>query len=164
MPALSKEQIHRRVLESLGPDGLTSGPLAAIPFLIELDGLVPLAVYAFTITDPPGGRDADELKIQLIVPGQGRGERGTLEEPDDDTFLILLGYSQKYDVFVLWDAYLHRDFAFSKNCQVRLQAIVDAQLTGLGRQTRQLRSGLETVIVARPDHLREALSSRVRVG
>ncbi len=57
--------------------------------------------------------------------------------PDNESYVILLGYSVDYDVFVLWDAYKHRDFAFSKNCQVRIEPIKTAQIKGLGQTTAQ---------------------------
>jgi hypothetical protein len=164
MPALPKSEIHERIVEALGSDLEYAGDVESVPFVIKCRGLVRVAVYAFTVTDPPGGRDAQELKIQLIAPGQGRGERGTFTPPDEDTFVVLLGYSALHDVFVLWDAYKHQDFAWSKNCQVRLPAITDARLTGLGLQYRELSTGPETIIVARPDHLHSALVKRVHVA
>ena len=163
MPAIPKPELHRLVLAALEDASPAHGALEDVPFLLQAKGLIPVAIYAFTVTDPPGGRDADELKIQMIAPGQGKGERGSLPAPDEDTCPILLGYSRHYDVFVLWDAYKHVDFSFSKNCQVRLQPLVDASLTGIGKQARQLRStGLETILAARPDHLHAALAERIR--
>lgn len=159
---MSKAELAQKILESLGAAVQSHSPVANVPFRIELPGLLPLAIYAFTVTDPPGGRDPRELKIQLIAPGQQRGERGSFLVPDDDDFVVLLGYSSHYDVFVLWDAYKHPDFAWSKNCQVRLTEINDAVVTGLGRRERRLHGdAIETIITARPSHLRDALASRI---
>ena len=58
------------------PCRASSMDVSNVPFLLKPTGLLPLAVFAFTVTDPPGGREATELKIQLIAPGQGRHERG----------------------------------------------------------------------------------------
>jgi hypothetical protein len=163
VPALPKSVLAQHVIDALGPDLISHGHVDDGPFRIEVVGLLPLAVYAFTVSDPPGGREPDELKIQLIAPGQERGERGNFEAPDEESYVILLGYSQDYDVFVMWDAYKHLDFAWSKNCQVRLAPIKDAQISGLGYRDRILRSGMrERIIVARPDHLVRALGERVR--
>ena len=164
MPALEKPQIHRKILDALDDRVERHGDVDDVPFLLKPTGLLPLAVFAFTVTDPPGGREATELKIQFIAPGQGRHERGRLDPPDDETFLILLGYSEHYDVFVLWDAYKHRDFAFSKNCQIRLYAITDARLTGIGEHKRQVQAGPETIVTARPDHLHDALTRRIHLA
>ena len=149
MPALPKEEIHRRILTALGEDVDDRGAVDEIPFRLKPRRLLRMAVYAYTITDPPGGREPDELKIQLIAPGQRKGERAFFVAPDEESFLILLGYSAHYDVFVLWDAYRHQNFPHSKNCQVRLHAITDARLTGLGERHRQLKTGPETIIAAR---------------
>ena len=78
--------------------------------------------------------------------------------------LFAFGLSTDYDVFVLWDAYKHRDFAFSKNCQIRLYAITDARLTGIGEHKRQVQAGPETIVTARPDHLHEALTRRIHLA
>lgn len=163
MPALPKSVVAQHVIDALGADLLSHGDVDEVPFRIEVVGLLPLAVYAFTVSDPPGGREADELKIQLIAPGHERGDRGNFEAPDDESYVILLGYSRDYAVFVMWDAYKHRDFAWSKNCQVRLAPIKDAQISGLGYRDRTLGDGTpERIIVARPDHLAKALGERVR--
>ena len=48
-----------------------------VPLLISVPQIVvPLAIWAFTLTNPPGGRHPAESKIQLIMPGQRRGELG----------------------------------------------------------------------------------------
>lgn len=163
MPALPKTAIAEAIVGALDDHLVSHGALDEVPFRVEVQGLLPLAIYAFTVSDPPGGREPDELKIQLIAPGQERGARGNFDAPDSESFVILLGYSNKYDVFVLWDAYKHRDFAWSKNCQVRLAPITDAQISGIGYRERRLGTGeVERIIVARPDHLALALGERVR--
>jgi hypothetical protein len=165
MPSLAKSVLADHLIAALGSDLLAHGDIQAVPLKLSVQGLVPMAVYAFTVSDPPGGRDAGELKIQLIAPGQKKGERANLEAPDDESYVILLGYSADYDVFVLWDAYKHREFAFSKNCQVRLEPIKTAQITGLGYRDRILGDGSsERIIVARPDQLANALGERIRTA
>jgi hypothetical protein len=158
---LSKHGLAETVVRTLGESVTSYGDLNDDPFLLSVEGLVPLAVYPFNVTDPPGGRDRSELKIQLIAPGQQRGQRGSFTAPPGH-WPILLGYSSDYDVFVLWDANKHVNFAWSKNCQVRMQALTDAQLGGRGSATRTLRSGVtETILTARPDKLLEVLQTRV---
>jgi hypothetical protein len=161
VPRLSKRALAETVVRTLGASVKSHGDTGDDPFLLNVEGLVPLAVFAFNVTDPPGGRDRSELKIQLIAPGHLRGQRGSFTPPHGH-WAILLGYSSDYNVFVLWDANKHVDFAWSKNCQVRMQALTDAQLIGCGSATRNLRGGVtETILTARPDHLLEALQARV---
>lgn len=161
MPSLTKRQIAETVVATLGADVDSHGDLGDSPFVVKVKGLVPIAIFGFTVTAPPGGRHKSELKIQLIAPGQQRGEPGTFTAPPGH-WPVLLGYSEHSDVFVLWDATKHVDFAWSKNCQVKMQVLTDAQITGRGLATRNLRGGVtETILTARPDHLLEVLSARV---
>jgi hypothetical protein len=161
MPALTKEELHQAILDALGPEVEDHGSLTTVPFSLKPRRILKLAVWAFTVTSPPGGRHPLESKIQLIAPGQRRDERGHLRTPDDESFSILLGYKPEEELFVLWDAYRHDGFAFSKNVQVRAQPLLDAITFGIGRMTRQLASGEELIIAARADHLYEALRERV---
>jgi hypothetical protein len=158
---LSKSQLSDIIIATVGSKVESHGPLDEDPLRLKVEGLVRLAIYRFNVHNPPGGRHKSELKIQLIAPGHKRGERGSFIPPPGH-FPVLLGYSVDYKMFVLWDAYKHEDFAWSKNCQVRMQALTDAQTTGRGQLIRNLSgSRKETVLTARPDHLLEVLSARI---
>jgi hypothetical protein len=161
MPALEKGDLHQAVLDALDNEVDSHGAVDAVPFLIKPKRVVQLAIWAFTVTSPPGGRHPLESKIQIMVPGQARGERGSFQSQDDDTFPVLLGYKPEEGIFVLWDAYKHADFAFSKNVQVRAEPLLHAMTFGIGRTTRRLATGDETIIVARADRLHQALTERV---
>ena len=159
VPGLPKSTLNRAILDALGDSVESHGEEDRFPFPLKVKGVVSLAVFAFTITSPPGGRHPLESKIQLIAPGQGKGERGNLKPGEG--FPVLLGYKAEETLFVLWDAYKQVDFSYSKNVQVRAAPLQDALSLGIGRTTRKLSSGEETVIAARPDHLRQALAERV---
>ncbi len=161
MPSLPKHVLNRAVLDALGGDVEEHGDEDGFPFELKVKGIIPLSVFAFTVTSPPGGRHPLESKIQLIGPGHGRGERGSLEVPPGGGFPILLGYKPEEDLFVLWDAYKQPDFSWSKNVQVKADPLLDALHLGIGEITRRLKAGKELVIAARADHLREALGKRV---
>lgn len=160
MSALGREVLHTRFIDALGSDVESHGPVDSIPLLIDVRAIVPLAVWGFTLTSPPGGRHPAESKIQLMVPGQGRRDRGNFQGPAG-RFKLLVGVHPDDDLFVLWDAYKHRDFAFSKNVQVRGPWLWDAQVAGLASGTRRLSTGEETVYAARADHLRMAVERRI---
>lgn len=160
MSGLPKSSLNRAILGALGDSVESHGGEEQFPFPLKVRGVVPLSVFAFTVTSPPGGRHPLESKIQLIAPGQRRGERGNLE-PVAESFPVLLGYKPEEALFVLWDAYLQVDFSYSKNVQVTAPPLLEALSRGIGRATRRLNSGDETVIAARPDHLREALAERI---
>jgi hypothetical protein len=160
VPALTKLELHERILTALGvrPHGES---MDTVPLLVTIPQVaVPLAVWAFTLTNPPGGRHPAESKIQLILPGQGRGERGNFSGPQG-RFKLLVGVHPDEDLFVLWDAYKQRDFAFSKNVQVRGPLLWDASVSGIASGTRRVGGSQETVIVARGDHLARAIKLRI---
>jgi hypothetical protein len=160
VPGLTKPELHERILAALGvsPNGES---VNAVPLLMTIPQVaVPLAVWAFTLTHPPGGRHPAESKIQLIVAGQGRGRRGSFSGPPG-RFKLLVGVHSDEDLFVLWDAYKQRDFAYSKNVQVRGPLLWDASLSGIATGTRRVGGEQETVIVARGDHLGKAIKVRI---
>lgn len=157
MTALRKSQLHQRVCAALGIEPPTER-LDEVPLLIEPPGLTALAVWAFTLTDPKGGRHPSEAKIQLILPGQERGERRSFES-DADRYRILIGSPRAGDLFVLWDAYKQTTFTWSKNVQVRGEILWRAEVDGLATGKR-LR-GQETVIACRPEHLKTAIKARI---
>lgn len=160
MPSVSKRILHARIVAALGSDA-QSASLDTVPLVLTVPSIaIPLAVWAFTLTNPPGGRHPAESKIQLIMPGQERGEPGNLEGPSG-TFKLLIGVHPDEDLFVLWDAYMQRNFGYSKNVQVKGPLLWDAQLAGMAIGTRRLKSNLETVIVARSDQLIDAIKRRI---
>jgi hypothetical protein len=86
-----------------------------------------LRVYLWNCTNPPGGRALDEYKIQVILPGQQRGERGQLDYSDGRLPIIGALVRDGDDVsFAFWDADKHSDFAYSGNMQVKADVIVES--------------------------------------
>jgi hypothetical protein len=160
VPGLSKRELHERFLHALGVLNADSA-MDDVPLLLSLPTIaVPLAVWAFTLTNPPGGRHPAESKIQLIMPGQQRDQRGQFDGPVG-RFKLLIGVHPSDDLFVLWDAYKQRDFGYSKNVQVRGPLLWDASVDGIATGDRELATGHETVIVARGDHLVDAIKQRI---
>jgi hypothetical protein len=160
MGRLLKPKLHQAVVDALGDDVESHGPLEEVPFQLKVRRLVPIAIWAFNVTSPPGGRHPLESKIQLIAPGQARDARGRLEPPGDCA-PILLGFRADEGLFVLWDAYRHADFAYSKNVQVRARVMEDALTFGIGEMNREMTTGTEKIIAARADHLGKALVRRI---
>jgi hypothetical protein len=96
-----------------------------------------------------------------MVPGQRRDQRGNFDFSGGHHVLVV-GYTEEYDVFILWDAELHRDFAFSKNAQVRTETVETARNDHtVVTQGRTLKLGEETVISAPSSLLVEAINLRV---
>ena len=167
---VSTEQLHQRLLDALGAENvLRHGDLDAKPFQVDLAPPLPhrVRVYMYNATRPPGGRPLGEHKVQLIVPGQGRGDRGSFDH-SDGRIVLLVGYAAEEDVFILWDAGLYPDFAWSRNVQVKAETIIRASAGKIATQDRQLRPPggkrvIETVIAAAPHRLHDALVKRMDI-
>lgn len=133
------------------------------PLLIDLAAplSLKLRVYLFNCTNPPGGRALDEYKIQIILPGQQRGQRGTLDY-SDGRMPILAAYVQEGDdgVFVMWDADKHEDFSYSANMQVEADVIIQALYSEVASYTRK---NNEIILASRPQHLYKAIKKRLEI-
>jgi putative restriction endonuclease len=111
-------------------------------------------IYLWTVTHVESSdRPPDEFKIQLILPGQTRKKRGTLEmSRKESTFL--LGYSPDYGVFVGWEARLHSDFSFSAAVQVKEVLLDDARSNGWAvAKSRRVEGGEEIRVAFTPGNL-----------
>lgn len=167
---VTQDELHRRFVRALGSSSVKShSPWDAKPFELELTPPLPqrVRVYMYNATRPPGGRPLGEHKVQLIVPGQRRGQRGAFDN-GDGRIVLLIGYAAEEDVFILWDAGLYTDFAWSRNVQVKAETIIQASAGKLATQERQLRppSGraiVETVLAVKPRSLTEAVVRRMEL-
>lgn len=167
---VSQRDLHERLLRALGRRVTWSGPAGAKPFELDLGPPLPakLRVYMYNATRPPGGRPLGEHKVQLIVPGQSRGQRASFDN-SGGRMVLLIGYAAEEEVFILWDAGLYSDFAWSRNVQVKAETIIHASAGRLATQFRQLRPGgggaavLETVIAAPAEKLAEAIDRRIQL-
>lgn len=167
---LSQSELHKRFIDALGSDEVLShGELDEKPIVLDLKAPLPqhVRLYLFNATRPPGGRPLGEHKIQLIVPGQGRGERGNFDH-SDGRIVLLAGYSVEEDVFVLWDAGLYSNFAWSRNVQVQVETIIQASAGKIATQERVLRPRNEPVttevlVAARADNLHAAILKRIEL-
>jgi len=159
---LSVESLHRRFLEALDDAVASHGEIGAKPLEVDLKVPLPpkLRVYIYNATYPPGGRTMGEHKIQLIVPGQERGARGNFDS-SGGRIPLLVGYRADLQIFMLWDAELYVDFAYSRNVQVKPETVYEAFAQGIGRQERRLwNQPTEIVITADAQHLGQAILER----
>lgn len=168
-PRLGVAGIHQRFMDGLGDAVTGHSELGQKPLELDLKAPLPgrVRLYLFNATRPAGGRPLGEHKIQLILPGQQRGQRGTLDH-GDGRFAVLAGYSVEDDVFILWDAGLYDNFAWSRNVQVKAETITTASAGMLAEQTRVLRprgapQSTETVVACTSQMLAEGLARRVEL-
>jgi len=161
---LSVENLHRVFLQALGEAVVSFGDIGVKPLEVDLKSPLPpkLRVYMYNATYPPGGRTMGEHKIQLILPDQKRGTRGNFDS-SGGRIPILIGYRTDLGIFILWDAELYVDFAYSRNVQVKAETVYEAFAQGIGRQKRKLwNQPAERVITADAQNLDEAILERQR--
>lgn len=160
---ITQKQMHEVFLGALGGSVISHSNVAKKPLEADLKTPLPhrIRLYLFKATYPPGGRTLGEHKIQLMVPGQQRGQRASFDY-SEGRIVVLSGYRADIEVFVLWDADLYTDFSFSRNVQVKAETVYKALAGEIGRQERHIRGkGVETVLTARAELLREALLLRM---
>jgi excisionase family DNA binding protein len=167
---LPQEELQHRLVSALGSSVVKiHSEMDAKPFEIDLAPPLPhrVRIYIYNATRPPGGRPLGEHKIQLIVPGKGRGERASFDN-GDGRIVLLMGYAADEDVFILWDAGLYSEFAWSRNVQVKAETIIEASAGKLATQERQLRPAtgkatVETVLAVKSRRLAEAIIRRMEL-
>ena len=167
---LSQVELHSRLTKALATGVVRErGGLGEKPLDLDLAPPLPLHVriYAYNATRPPGGRPLGEHKVQLIVPEQGRSDRGNFDH-GDGRIVLLIGYAAEDDVFILWDAGLYQNFAWSRNVQVKAETIVRAAAGNIATQERRLRPNgqpaVTEVLVAVPsERLADGIAERTRL-
>ncbi len=167
---VAQDELHYRFVKALGPEIVKShADFTEKPFVMELKPPLPQRVrlYIYNATRPPGGRPQGEHKIQLILPGQSRGQRASFDN-GDGRIVLLAGYAAEEDIFILWDADLYTDFAWSRNVQVKVETILEACAGKIATQARQLRppggaAVFETVLATQPRMLAEAIEKRMKL-
>jgi len=160
---LRKSDLNKLFIKGLGEKVEWHSDDDGAPLLINLTAplSLKLRVYLYNCTNPPGGRALDEYKIQIILPGQKRDERGVLDY-SDGRMPLLAAYVQegKEGVFVLWDADKHEDFSYSANMQVKSDAIIGAFYTEIATITRK---NNERILAVRPKYLYKAIKRRLEI-
>ena len=162
-PRLKKQELNKLFLDGLGDRVQTHSNEYSAPLLVDLKPpfSLKLRAYLFNCTNPPGGRALDEYKFQVILPGQVRGKRASLDFSDGRTPILAAYVNEGKDgVFVIWDANKHDDFAYSANMQVKADTIIKAFCSPFARSRR---SNNEELIAVRPQYLYDAIKCRIEI-
>lgn len=118
--------LHERLIRDLGDAVECYSPLDYRPLNITLKKptVLNLTVYIFPNTNPPGGRSHDEYKFNLSVPGQERGQRGNFDSSEG--IPILMSYTEEFDVYIIYNAEMHKDFSINANVQSKQILLTNA--------------------------------------
>ena len=162
----SKEELNGLIIEDLGDRVVWSSGINSKTLLLDLE--MPkrkLRIYVFNCTCPPGGRALDEYKIQMIIEGQSRGERGHINM-NDGRIPLIMGYACPFDddkdgVYIIWDTNFHMEFAYSAN----LQCYLDPMLQALSEDvvTCYKKGNREQIVVASRENLTKAIERRIQL-
>ena len=162
---LKKQELNKVFLDGLGGYVKWSSEEDSAPLLIDVEtqsgAEYRLRAYLFNLTNPPGGRAADEYKAQLILPGQKKKQKASLDY-SDGRMPILAAYAQEGadGIFVLWDADMHENISFSSNIQVKSDAIIMATYR---KVVCSRRTNNEIIVSARPQYLLDAIKERINI-
>jgi hypothetical protein len=163
---LEQSELHRLFLAQISSYVRSRGSLEKKPLEADLSPPLPtrIRVYLYNATTPPGGRTPGECKSQLIVPGQSRGERSDFDH-SGARIVLLVGYNSDHDVYILWDANLHMNFAYSKNVQIKPETLFEAAAGKVATQVRHLRSAgkKEIVVAVQGQDLAKGIKKRVEI-
>jgi hypothetical protein len=158
-------ELHKIFITSLGGSVLETSDVSQRP--LELDLIPPLPhkirVYIYNLTHPPGGRTLGEHKIQIILPEHKQNKRAEFDN-SGGRIVILAGYEPENRIFVLWDAGLYVNNPFSRNVQVKPEAVYEAFAGKISLQERNIRGqGKEIVVTCPRKKLPEALYLRMEL-
>jgi len=159
MATLSSGRLLQLLKAALPGATTEPSPNAPKPVVLNVPDVGRVRIYLWTTTpdESAQGRPEGEHKSQIIIPGTPRGSRQHLELGDIPTFLM--GYSPFYGVFVVWQAERHQDAAYSKNLQVRVDFLEDANQSGWAiAQPRRTSLGQEVRAAIHPSHLARYLA------
>ncbi|KHM52065.1 hypothetical protein SAMN02745671_01275 [Anaerovibrio lipolyticus DSM 3074] len=129
---LTQKELHSLFLQDIGvyADAVMDNGRKPLRLHLKYPFNRDIKAYIFNCTAPPGGRSIDEFKVQLILDGQKRGERGRFDTSDIGTVLIV-GYAAPFidvlsGIWVLFELDKHMEFAYSANIQVYLRQMLPA--------------------------------------
>lgn len=153
-----RQKLHRIFADTLSEYVVEEWDMKHRPFFVKLAKPIPftLEVYMYPALNPPGGRGAHEYKINLLL--QGHKQKEPMNFPTNDNYPILVAYEEKLEVFILLDAFAHKDFTPNVNIQFKDDVILAAIEYGIASMTKN--SG-EVVIAATSAHLIEAITMRM---
>lgn len=153
-----RQELHKIFVDALGDNVDEAWDMTHRPFFVKLKKPfeITLEVYMFPALNPPGGRNAHEYKINLLL--QGHLKQKKMNFPVNANYPILIAYEYNLKVFILMDAYAHKDFSPNTNIQFKDDIVFESLAHGIVYMTK---GNGENVIAATPYKLIDAITLRV---
>ena len=161
---LDLSEIREILVESLGDSVKWHSDFEDKPLELHLKNPLPSKVRLYLVNLVPSGR-AEEFKVNVRLPNHEGGEEDHAAPDRSGGYLTMLGgYHEHHEVFAFWDDDLHEEYGSVSPLQVQAETIGKAMSEGLATQQRATAGlGGETVIVAKPGRVAEALQMRDRL-
>lgn len=162
--SLDLSEIRELLVESLGDSVMWHSDVENKPLELHLSDPLPSKVRLYLVNLVPSGRKG-EFKVNVRLPGHEGGEEDHAAPDRSGGYLTMLGgYHEHHEVFAFWDDDLHEEYGSVSPLQVQAVTIRKAMSEGLATQQRATAGfGGETVIVAQPDRVSDALQMRDRL-
>ena len=170
---IPKSEIKNRLVDALGSAVEWHGNTnveGREPFYIHLRPPLPRRIRSYLFYVGPSGRerrDGEEYKINNRLPEDiGNDDSQVTPDRSEGYFVLIGGYNEEFDVFVFWDDSLYESYSSNNpSLQVSEATLERAEVEGIWAQPRPTGGDKEgeTVVAARPDHIREALQMRYRL-
>jgi MoxR-like ATPase len=162
--SLDLSEIRQLLIESLGDAVKWHSSVENRPLELHLKGPLPSKVRIYLYNLVPSGRE-EEFKVNVRLPDHGGGEDHATPDRSGGYLTILGGFHEHHEVFAFWDDDLHEEYGSVSPLQVQSETIGRAISDGLTTQQRATAGlGGETVIVAQPDRVIEAIEMRDRLN
>ena len=160
---LDLSEIRERLIESLGDLVKWHSSIENRPLELHLKDPLPSKVRIYLYNLVPSGRE-EEFKVNVRLPGHGGGEDHAAPNRTGGYLTMLGGYHEHHEVFAFWDDDLHEEYGSVAPLQVQSETVGRAMSDGLTTQQRATAGlGGETVIMAQPDRVNEAIEMRDRL-
>jgi MoxR-like ATPase len=162
--SLDLAEIRELLIESLGDSVKWHSSVESRPLELHLKDPLPPKVRLYLYNLVPSGRE-EEFKVNVRLPAHEGGNDDHAAPDRSGGYLTMLGgYHEHHGVFAFWDDDLHEEYGSVSPLQVRSETICKAMTDGLTTQQRTTAGlGGETVIVARPARVSEAIEMRDRL-
>ncbi|WP_240137804.1 AAA family ATPase [Salinigranum salinum] len=162
--SLDLSEIRELLIGSLGDSVKWHSSVENRPLELHLKDPLPSKVRLYLYNLVPSGRE-EEFKVNVRLPAHEGGDEDHAAPDRSGGYLTMLGgYHEHHEVFAFWDDDLHEEYGSVSPLQVQSETIGRAISEGLTTQQRATAGlGGETVIVAQPDRVGEAIEMRDRL-
>lgn len=160
---LETPELSLRFLEPFGVHVVSHTAIGSKPLEVDLALPLPprLRVYLYNLVGGGTNIRDKEYKAILRLRGQQQGQYASFDYSDGRS-VLLVGYRDDLDVFVLWDASLCPRFKNGGNIQVRNTTVFQAAALGQAEQIRVHNNGdRELVLACQSSNLVEVIDKRL---